>query len=328
MLSVKCSLFKRIGAAVTDLLICIFFGLILNFFVMTPVVNNFINIRELNNQLSYQQIKTYLYYVVDDEFNIVADGSNSYDEIMEYSYNENYYMVSIQQIYNYSESDQYDIKFYYSGIDKFLKSLSSEYIDTINSYYEDYDSIFTYDGNSYELKEDANNDTILEFCNNIMNHLPSLYYAFNDGVISYLTMDIMRFHLITISSSFGPILLINYIIFPLIFKNRGSIGKLIFSLAVVNTNYIRANKFVMIGRGLFIVVEILSSIVLFFIPIVISFLSVVLTRDGKSLHDLVCRTVVLDLKDFSPFKDKKEFKEFVESEREFTNKSLRRPYES
>ena len=47
-----------------------------------------------------------------------------------------------------------------------------------------------------------------------------------------------------------------------------------------------------------------------------------------ALHDLACFTLVLDLKEFTPFKDKEEFDKYVEEEGDYRAKSLRRPYEN
>ena len=64
------------------------------------------------------------------------------------------------------------------------------------------------------------------------------------------------------------------------------------------------------------------------IPLIVSFVISLINSEGKSLHDLACFTLVLDLKDFTPFKDKEEFDKYVKDEDDFRDKSLRRPYEN
>ena len=63
------------------------------------------------------------------------------------------------------------------------------------------------------------------------------------------------------------------------------------------------------------------------LPLVISFLIVYFNRDGKSLHDLISFTMVLDLKEFTPFDNIEEYNKFIKDEKDVRDRSLRRPYE-
>ena len=324
-MTIKCSLWKRFLAAFTDLLIVILLGLGIKLLIVTPIADSNFNLTADHEELSYQQVHSFLYVVVDKEMNIVADGDSSREEILSLDARNNT-LASIMALTNYSSDDKYDGMFFYTYLSRFFAELSSQ--DLVNEYYKD-SSLFTFTDGKYVLKDDASDQELLEFCNTVYNDIPKFYVYYQNGILSTLMYSVMVKDFLCAFISFIFPALLNYIVLPLCLASRGTIGKVIFRLAVVNNNYIRANRLVMVGRGLFlIVVEFALSIIAMGIPLIVSFVISLFNSEGKSLHDLACFTLVLDLKDFTPFKDKEEFDKYVKNEDDFRDKSLRRPYEN
>lgn len=324
-MTIKCSLWKRFLAAFTDLLIVILLGLGINLLIVTPIADANFNLTADHEELSYQQVHSFLYVVVDKELNIVADGDSSREEILSLDAQKNT-LASIMALTNYSDDDKYDGMFFYTYLSRFFSELSSQ--ELVNEYYKD-SSIFNYLDGKYVLKDDVSDQELLEFCNKVYDDIPKFYVYYQNGILSSLMYSVMVKDFLCIFISFIIPALLNYIVLPLCLSSRGTIGKVIFRLAVVNNNYIRANRLVMVGRGLFLlIVELALSIVAMGIPLIVSFVISLFNNEGKSLHDLACFTLVLDLKEFTPFKDKEEFDKYVEEEGDYRDKSLRRPYEN
>lgn len=124
-------------------------------------------------------------------------------------------------------------------------------------------------------------------------------------------------------------------IFPLFFKNGQTIGKKVFSIAVMHTNGVRVRPFSMFVRSILgmyvfeIMVPVLVGIMMFFnilniiigicilVAIVILQIAVYIATRNTSksfLHDLMARTVVVDLSSQMIFDSEEERMEFVKAE--------------
>lgn len=124
-------------------------------------------------------------------------------------------------------------------------------------------------------------------------------------------------------------------VFPLFFKNGQTIGKKVFSIAVMHTNGVRVRPFSMFVRSILgmyvfeIMVPVLVGIMMFFnilniiigicilVAIVILQIAVYIATRNTSksfLHDLMARTVVVDLSSQMIFDSEEERIEFVKAE--------------
>lgn len=124
-------------------------------------------------------------------------------------------------------------------------------------------------------------------------------------------------------------------VFPLIFKNGQTIGKKVFSIAVMHTNGVRVRPFSMFVRtilGMYvfeIMVPVLVGIMMFFnilniiigtcvlVAILILQIAVFISTRNTTksfLHDLMARTVVVDLSSQMIFDSEEERLEFVKAE--------------
>lgn len=124
-------------------------------------------------------------------------------------------------------------------------------------------------------------------------------------------------------------------VFPLFFKNGQTIGKKVFSIAVMHTNGVRVRPFSMFVRSILgmyvfeIMVPVLVGIMIFFnilnliigicvlVAIVILQMAVYIATRNTSksfLHDLMARTVVVDLSSQMIFDSEEERIEFVKAE--------------
>ncbi len=124
-------------------------------------------------------------------------------------------------------------------------------------------------------------------------------------------------------------------VFPLIFKNGQTIGKKVFSIAVMHTNGVRVRPFSMFVRAILgmyvfeIMVPVLVGIMMFFnilniiigtcvlVAILILQIAVFISTRNTTksfLHDLMARTVVVDLSSQMIFDSEEERLEFVKAE--------------
>lgn len=124
-------------------------------------------------------------------------------------------------------------------------------------------------------------------------------------------------------------------VFPLIFKNGQTIGKKVFSIAVMHTNGVRVRPFSMFVRSILgmyvfeIMVPVLVGIMMFFnilniiigtcvlVAILILQIAVFISTRNTTksfLHDLMARTVVVDLSSQMIFDSEEERLEFVKAE--------------
>lgn len=124
-------------------------------------------------------------------------------------------------------------------------------------------------------------------------------------------------------------------VFPLFFKNGQTIGKKVFSIAVMHTNGVRVRPFSMFVRAILgmyvfeIMVPVLVGIMMFFnilniiigtcvlVAILILQIAVFISTRNTTksfLHDLMARTVVVDLSSQMIFDSEEERLEFVKAE--------------
>lgn len=80
-----------------------------------------------------------------------------------------------------------------------------------------------------------------------------------------------------------------FLIIPLFNKNGKTLSKLIFKISVVNENYDKPTKLQIFIRQFFFVL-----LTFLFIPIVISLVMVLFEKRGKSLHDYISMTRLID----------------------------------
>lgn len=142
-------------------------------------------------------------------------------------------------------------------------------------------------GSNINLLEKFYNNAYAECLNYVITvdeNLSSSYGKLN----SYF--DTINFTSIVLSS------LIFYLLIPFMTKNGQTLGKLFFKLYVVEAkseNESLSKLKVLIRQGSFIIVELIFSQFTYYIPAIVSFICMIVTKNKISLHDLIAGTVVL-----------------------------------
>ena len=323
MLTTKASVFKRSIAFIFDVGLSLLIGLLLQILVATPIANNSFDYQTNQDNLLLERVKSGLFYFYDG--NDVVSYLDAEDKILSSNNDNDSSLYNLQNLVYLKDDDNYDNQFYLTGLDYFFSLYNSEYPDDI--FYQDVkdsSSLFK-DG---ELIEGYEESELLTFLDSVFNRISPYFERLNDNAIPNLSMSISVTRIVITISSYGIPLTIFYLIVPLCNKNRKTFGKMIMNLGVVNKYYVRASILQTITRGLsFIILEMLLSLMLLGLPLVISFLIVYFNRDGKSLHDLISFTMVLDLKEFTPFDNIEEYNKFIKDEKDVRDRSLRRLYE-
>ncbi len=192
----------------------------------------------------------------------------------------------------------------------------------------------TYVGNDYKLdyeKMIAGLESDAEYVKalDVVTKYDQASHAFNnDEEAIYASSMMTNLMLIIISIGFfGGYLIIDFIV-PLIFKNGQTIGKKVFGIAVMHQNGVRINAQYMFIRtflGKFVLetmIPVLLALMFFFarngIALIviglIAILEIILlirTEYRQSIHDLLAKTVTVDIKSQRFFDNDEEYNQFV-----------------
>ena len=82
MLTNKCSILKRIYAFLIDLCLIAITSLIFEYACCIPFFNSAFHLEEKSNQVIVEQVKTGLYFFVDNEYNVISSKENTEEEII------------------------------------------------------------------------------------------------------------------------------------------------------------------------------------------------------------------------------------------------------
>lgn len=322
MLISKCSVSKRFSAFCIDFLVILIVSLMLKLMVCFPIANNAFDYADNQMTLVVEKVNSYTFVYVDDDYNVVVNGDDNESRIKEVYLSNSYKLVNISEyILNNSEvaSDEYIfyLEKFYSLID------SNNFIDLKN------ESGLFIDVNNNVFSEEIDEENRIDFCNKAFKQVDSDIILYKEGIVNSLQAQVYVIDLlINIVPYFLSCLVFLYII-PLINKNRSSLGKMVLHLGVTNKYYIPCNALLMTTRFLsFLLLEMLLSIFLIGIPLIISFLMILLLKNGQCLHDFLSTTLVIDLDSFKPFNNIQEYSDFIKEEREILERSLRKPYEN
>ena len=97
MLTNKCSILKRIYAFLIDLCLIVITSLIFEYACCIPFFNSAFHLEEKSNQVIVEQVKTGLYFFVDNEYNVISSKENTEEEIIS-SYKKSYTLVDLKSL--------------------------------------------------------------------------------------------------------------------------------------------------------------------------------------------------------------------------------------
>ena len=280
----KASLNNRLAAACLDIFILMMGFILLNNFFVIPIFNLTSDYNQVYDTYVQELVDSRMYeedennnviFVLD---NFTLDELTTYDEIITYNYN----------LEEYSTNGP-------SALEEFKNSKT----DMMKEY-------FTYDQETDTYTPNQDNESeILTFYSNAFNDLSSFLLVNNETLANTYSKlnfynQIERFISILIVS------IVLYIVIPLILKNGQTIGKKVLKVYVVECDKeglgLSTSK-LLLREGTFVVVEVILSMFTYYIPLILSLIVLVATKNRVSLHDVVSRTMVIDTLEDIPEKE-------------------------
>ena len=280
----KASLNNRLAAACLDIFILMMGFILLNNFFVIPIFNLTSDYNQVYDTYVQELVDSRMYeedennnviFVLD---NFTLDELTTYDEIITYNYN----------LEEYSTNGP-------SALEEFKNSKT----DMMTEY-------FTYDQETDTYTPNQDNESeILTFYSNAFNDLSSFLLVNNETLANAYSKlnfynQIERFISILIVS------IVLYIVIPLILKNGQTIGKKVLKVYVVECDKeglgLSTSK-LLLREGTFVVVEVILSMFTYYIPLILSLIVLVATKNRVSLHDVVSRTMVIDTLEDIPEKE-------------------------
>ena len=167
----------------------------------------------------------------------------------------------------------------------------------------------------YELKDGSDKETANKYLKNkLYNATSHLYYSdfYQDINRTLIIADLLRF-IPTYVISFALV----YLLFPMIFKNGETLGKITLQIGMVNKLGYKVTKPQVLLRFLFFFLEITFStfilgmmnwtmLATLGIGVAALMIATLISKDNRSLHDYIAGTMVIDVKKSVFFKDAKE----------------------
>ncbi|HZJ89234.1 MAG TPA: RDD family protein [Bacilli bacterium] len=307
---------KRLGAFLLDLLFIVIVAL-LSFKLIEYVY--YTNERGQNNATFHYSVKrdSGLFYFNDETEDLITftrdinltDGAVSNEFVylngLRYFYEESRVLSELNEEYYNTKIFEYEKSYYYD------QNADFNFEEMVLKLNKD-NSLFTVDANdviSFKTQAELGiaeetyykalkNETWLELYTHAQNDLEksSIFIASRKPIVDFLLFNSA---LSTFIGTIGPLLL-----FPLLMKHGRSFGKYLLGLAVVTTEGYEIStpktiaRFLVTGLG-----ELALNFYTFFIPIFLTTGVLTITKNSRSLHDLITGTFVINAEDSKVFKN-------------------------
>ncbi len=305
----KASMFKRIGAAMMDFCLVLILGMLFSSLICNPIAISATDVVEKN--YAYNEELFDLGYIVIGKYN----SDNKLEFYASYdSENNNAELKKIvkehTKEYKYAllttEGFNFDNATYEKHLTHFYTKLNA--LQSYNNKKSSKTDLFVKNkDNNYVVKDGVQTNETLknslhDFYVNTYNESlndEEIFKNYKDGLIIKLSNRITFINQMCVYISLIIAVTILYLVLPLILKNGQTLGKKMMGLKVVNKkDGSRVNFVTVIIRFFaFAVLEFFLSITLniFYLPIIISLVIMIVNKQGQSLHDLLARTVVVDI---------------------------------
>lgn len=263
----KANTMMRVGAALIDIFIFIILNMLLSSLVISPIIAFLPDYQTNYTVYSNKLVESKMYVENDDGSIIYILNDYSRDDLSTYD------QIIVDNYSKYSATDE---------IVAFQNSKGEE------------GSGFVKENDSYVPGTD--DEKLQVFYNNAFNDVSSFLLQ-NDQELATCFGKLNFYSQISNFTSVISAALIVYLLFPFVFKNGQTLGKKFLKLYVVDAD--KDDRALSKGRLLlrqssFIVVEIVLSQFTYYIPLVISLIVMLVSKNKVALHDLIARTVVLD----------------------------------
>lgn len=264
---------KRIWAAVIDLVIFYVLMILLTSFAIQPIINVATDYQEKYQVYETILVEKNIVTKVDDELVLVIgdfdiNKSSEYDQIL----------IDLYSDESYKTEDN-------NELDEYIKR-KKEATDVFE--YNEESKTFTLIGDKDETYEFY----VTEYNSALNNYLYTYDEVYKDAYSS------CSFY-INLSKIIGILLsgTIVYLVMPLILKKGKTIGKLMFKLSLSKDGekYEQIHFGQLLTRYLTIVIiEILGSQVFYYVPMIISLMTMMFTQKRFAIHDYLAKTYVIE----------------------------------
>ena len=254
----KSPLLRRVAALFIDILVVLLSVLIIDSIATTPIFNAATDYDEMYQELNDTLVESRLYKYDADGFIIIIE--DNFDESLKHFY------------------EKYD-------------SLDNYYTLKENSGYFDYDSLT----GEWVKKDDAlDKDVKIFYMTTAANARNNI--LLKDENVMHLFTKLEAYNFVMFIINLFVALTIAFLIVPLLSKNGSTVGMKPFYLEVVERkNGENATKLQLLFRYLIVIsMYILASYYLFGLPLIVSALMILFTKERLSLCDLLCSNYVVD----------------------------------
>ena len=267
----------RIFAAVMDILIAVVFASLISLLIINPIFVNSAPYKENYSVYENGLLSTQLYQKDENnssKLTCVIDLLNSDGSVM----------FSVDKINDYD-----------NNLISFYSNYSSEKVEEYQNTKETSNIYIKNELNEYVLVESVDINEAYSFFSTSYINATKYFFSQNESVND-------AYYFLSLTSRYSTIipigisLLLCYILMPLILKDGQTIAKKLFSLKVISLKEDKQlTKGQIVLRGLFFVfVELVLSYFMYFIPVVISILFLLINKNHLSLHDYIGQTSVID----------------------------------
>ncbi len=304
----KASMFKRISAAMMDFCLVLILGMLLSSFICSPIINSTTDYVEKNYE--YNEELFDLGYIVIGKYN----SDNKLEFYASYDSENNAELKKLvkehTKEYKYAllttEGFNFDNATYEKHLTHFYTKLNA--LQSYNNKKSSKTDLFVKnENNNYVVKDEVQTNETLknslhDFYVNTYNESlndKKIFENYKDGIVIKISNRINFLNQMCVYLALIIAVTILYLILPLILKKGQTLGKKMMGVKVVNKKDGSPVNFVtvIIRFFAFAVIEFFLSITLniFYLPIIISLVIMIVNKQGQSLHDLLARTVVVDI---------------------------------
>ena len=291
---------RRIASALVD-----FFSLVVGFLIVVlvafPIGSNIVNYEGLSNQYIslIDKSNLYLYVEATDGSNGEEATSEDYVEIREY-----YKGVKTSDPWKYINKMDYHLTAFYQS-----ELFEEVTIDTYYSSKIESNLFETENGVPGKYKDDSTSEQLIDFYDKEVEKALILWS--HDEDVLNVSRSITTFTIVVFSISLLVPLIVFYLILPLCFKNRATLGKKLTNIGVVSrkTGLLASRTQILVRFLAFAIIEIGLSIFLSGLPItlLISISMMCFGKTGNTIHDYFAATICVDTRDSVIYKSKEEY---------------------